>query len=212
MTALWKDGKHYPGKILELYGKFAYFMYDDGYKRWLPITDIEPIPAAAPDPVETTALKNGEAVIALWDNGAYYPGTVSDRYGKLVLVQYEDGDTGWSDSSTVKLKKDMLMVPWGRETQPFPAQLVEIYGKVACVRFFNNTAKWIETSKLSMPQNQPDYVSDLCPLTKGQKVYARWDDGKFYPGTVEEEYGKLVLVRFDDSDAGWALAFDCHKV
>jgi hypothetical protein len=37
----------------------------------------------------------------------------------------------------------------------------------------------------------------------GSKVFAKWSDGKLYPGTVKRIIGNAIFIHFDDGDEGW---------
>ena len=46
---------------------------------------------------------------------------------------------------------------------------------------------------------------DIKPfdLKVGQKVFAKWTDGSFYPGTIANITGRAFFINFDDGDKGW---------
>jgi hypothetical protein len=54
-------------------------------------------------------------------------------------------------------------------------------------------------------------VDDLLPessereraLTEGERVWALWLDGRWYPGTVDGRQGRLRHITWDDGDAMW---------
>jgi hypothetical protein len=41
-------------------------------------------------------------------------------------------------------------------------------------------------------------------LAVGSRVFARWRDGRHYPGTIARIVGRAFYVHFDDGDRGWA--------
>ncbi|HVX10783.1 MAG TPA: hypothetical protein VHC22_06350 [Pirellulales bacterium] len=41
-------------------------------------------------------------------------------------------------------------------------------------------------------------------LEVGSKVFARWADGRFYPGKIAKAVGRVFYIHYDDGDKGWA--------
>lgn len=92
-----------PGHVTELYGKMAHVEFDDGDKGWALVTELDPPGTPGSQPTDTCALKTGQRVMAPWSRTKnMYAGRVGEVYGKLVRVNFDDGDVGWALCAATK--------------------------------------------------------------------------------------------------------------
>ena len=94
----------YSGKLAEIYGKLGFVKFDDGDAGWSLLTELQPAGTPAPDPTgDTCAFKAEAKVSAPWGSSrTMYPGKVTETYGKLARVTFDDGDQGWELCSDLK--------------------------------------------------------------------------------------------------------------
>jgi hypothetical protein len=98
VEAPWSSpGMMFPGRVTEIYGKMAFIKFDDGDEGWAPVTELDPPGVAGPQPTDTCSLSTGDRVLAPWSKTRkMYAGRIGEVYGKLVLVNFDDGDKGWA--------------------------------------------------------------------------------------------------------------------
>lgn len=105
---------------------------------------------------------------------------------------------------------DKVRAPWSKSSTMYPGKVAEVYGKLALVDFDDGDHGWAELAKLDPPGTPGSAPSDACAVKVGAKVNAPWSrTNTLYPGTASEVHGKLVYVKFDDGDRGWAA---CSEV
>lgn len=154
----------------------------------------------------------GAKVQAPWSREqSMYPGKVTELYGKLARVDFDDGHQGWvlvdklqpagspqpapADTCSVA-NGDRVSAPWSRTKQMYPGKITEVHGKLAHVNFDDGEQGWALCSETQKVGSAPDT----------NKVKAPWGRGHImYSGKITEIYGKLARVDFDDGDQGWAL-------
>ena len=159
----------------------------------------------------------GSRVQAPWSrSGQMYPGQVSSLYGKLALIDFDDGDQGWADvtrlrpagvpritptdSCRVRIG-EKVRAPWSRSGQMYPGIVSEVHGNLARVDFDDGDQGWALCSTTVVVR--PVAISG--PVRVGTRVMAPWSrTGHMYVGTVQALYGKLARIDFDDGDRGWA--------
>ena len=101
---------------------------------------------------------------------------------------------------------DQVKAPWSQTATMYPGKVAEIYGKLARIDFDDGDHGWAEIAKLDPPGAPQSAPSDACSIAVGAKVKAPWSKtNTLFPGTASEVHGKLVHVKFDDGDHGWAL-------
>ncbi len=49
----------------------------------------------------------------------------------------------------------------------------------------------------------PEQIRPL-EIKEGTKVFARWKNGRFYPGKVAKIVGRALYIHYDDGDKDWA--------
>ncbi len=78
----WSDGYYYPATVVSIKGVSAELDYDDG--------DNAVVPAAQ---VKSITWKVGTKLECNFQNaGRYYPGTITQKNGDSIHIDYDDGD------------------------------------------------------------------------------------------------------------------------
>jgi hypothetical protein len=134
--------------------------------------------SSAPPPATTTAttatptaaatvdspLKVGAAVMAPWSRtGKRYGGHVTELYGKLAHVNFNDGDRGWalieqcrpkgipspepSDTCAFSVG-DKVKAPWSRNKAMYSGSVAETHGKLALINFLDGDKGWALCSEM----------------------------------------------------------------
>ncbi len=91
------------GAVDAVYGRLALVRLEGGKDIvWVEATSTKPKTEAKPQPSETNEFSKDDRVAAPYSTRArFYPGKVTEKYGKLVRIQFDDGDRGWSTASRV---------------------------------------------------------------------------------------------------------------
>jgi hypothetical protein len=93
----------YPGTVSETYGKLALIDFDDGDHGWAEVAKLQPPGIPGPTPTDSCSVRVGMKGQAPWSRtGNLYRGTVTEVYGKLAHVNFDDGDQGWALCSAIK--------------------------------------------------------------------------------------------------------------
>lgn len=125
-----------------------------------PPTTTETATTVAPTaaPTVDSPLKIGTPVMAPWSRtGRLYGGTVSELYGKLAHVNFNDGDKGWalveqcrpqgiplpqpSDTCAFSVG-DKVKAPWSRNKAMYSGLVAETHGKLALINFLDGDKGW----------------------------------------------------------------------
>ncbi|WP_163783944.1 hypothetical protein [Myxococcus vastator] len=94
------------------------------------------------------------------------------------------------------------------------ATVLEVYGKLARLRFADTNVGWALLKEIE-PQGAVSHPpkEDTCDAAVGDRVRARWSTAiTLTNGTVDEVYGKLAHIQFDDKDVDWALCADLKPI
>jgi len=104
VEAPWSSaGAMFPGHVTELYGKMAFIKFDDGDEGWALVTELDPPGVAGPQPTDACSVAAGDRVLAPWSKTRkMYAGRIGEVYGKLALVNFDDGDKGWAMCTETK--------------------------------------------------------------------------------------------------------------
>lgn len=87
------DEYWYPGTIIEADKGSYYIQFDDGDREWLPASNLM-----------RENLGVGSYVSVNWlMGGYYYSGTIEERIGDVVFIQYDDGDIEWTTIAAVRI-------------------------------------------------------------------------------------------------------------
>ena len=89
------DGYSYPGVVKEIKGGKYRIHYDDGDKAWVEGRHVIPYLPTFGDRVEGDWLGKGK----------FYKGRITERKGKSVRIQYDDGDV--ETTTIARLRMDL---------------------------------------------------------------------------------------------------------
>ena len=90
----WQESQAYfLATVVEKKGTDYVVLFEDG--------DMATLPA---DKIKENTLKVGSKVVAKWDDGEYYGGTISKAVGRAFYIKYEDGDERWVPWSWIAVK------------------------------------------------------------------------------------------------------------
>lgn len=106
---------------------------------------------------------------------SYLPGVVSQQKGETIQVRYDHGEEEWTSISFVRVERGGSNADIGRGVQP-----------VAPV-----------PQKLSLDLGEPLQGTDW---RVGDRVFARWLDYYWYPGTILGLGQKGIHILYDDGD------------
>jgi hypothetical protein len=152
--------------------------------------------------------------------GAAVPlfGVIQEITGNQALIAFGDGDAGrvlldQIRPLAVQVGQDVLsrrkMGP-----QHFPAKLVDRRGEQVCVNFSDNDEdEWTTLAALripcqplgpaAVPVQVASHMAFAKNLRPGDRVWAPWQKGVLFAGTVDKLRDEEAHVHFDDGDAGW---------
>jgi hypothetical protein len=86
VAATWTDGDLYLATVTALDGDTITVKYaDDGTSASLPAAEVRPIPQ--------TTFAVGDRVLAVWSQGRFYAGKVTEANGTSYVVAWDDGST-----------------------------------------------------------------------------------------------------------------------
>ncbi len=125
----------------------------------------------------------------------------SCKKGQPALTDEDKAGEHFTAGSKVK-------APLGKRKKS-SATVLELYGKLAKLKFAYDIG-WAHLKDLE-PQGAIELYpeGDTCSAAVGDKVRAHWSTARTLTGaTVDEVYGKMVHLQFDDNDVDWALCDD----
>jgi hypothetical protein len=94
VLAWWEESQAYfLATVVEKQGTDFAVVFEDG--------DIATLPPAK---IKENSLKVGSKVVARWNDGEYYGGTISKAVGRAFYIKYEDGDERWVPWSWIATK------------------------------------------------------------------------------------------------------------
>jgi hypothetical protein len=108
------------------------------------------------------ALTPDTRVWAMWLDGRWYPGRVTDAEGPLRQVTWDDGDAMWIDGNTAvpliveagraKTGSLVLAKRWDGDFEP--ARVKEVTDEEVCVTFADGEDAWVSEDEMqSFPPN-----------------------------------------------------------
>lgn len=207
IMALWSNGTWYPGVAEEVRGDLCFVAFEDGEKRWAERREV----AAQSDPpaAEAESWQPGMKVRGRWVDGRWYPGEIDRRFGQVWHVAFDDGDQAWlapdrirsTDRSIVKGPRAMARWNDGKWYQGVIDQ--ERHG-LAHLSFDDGDEMWTESDKVVRESDPADDQNGR--LSVGAKVTARWSDGRWYGGVLDDRFGPIWHIKYDDGDEAWLTA------
>ncbi len=69
------------------------------------------------------------------------------------------------------------------------------------VTFDDGDQSWVGPQDLTTQQDLADEGS--ARFAMGSKIRGRWPDGKWYDGVIDDRFGRVWHVKFDDGDQAW---------
>ena len=127
-----------------------------------PLTTATATATAAP--TVDSPLKVGMPVLAPWSRtGKMYGGSVTELYGKLAHVNFNDGDRGWALVEQCRPKGipqptpsdtcafavgDKVKAPWSRKKAMYSGLVAETHGKLALINFLDGDKGWALCSEM----------------------------------------------------------------
>jgi hypothetical protein len=151
-------------------------------------------------------VKVGSRTLALWDNGQFYPGTVTAAGAGGFDIQFDDGD-----QATVKLA-DLRLIPAKAAAGLTPKAGDKVWaqwrpndwypGKVTKATEVGLHVQFDDGDEADLPPSlvAPDKAPQKNEAKAGTRVLALWTDDKFYPGTVTKVADDKFDIKFDDGD------------
>ncbi len=127
----------------------------------------------------------------------------------LLLVACSKGQGTLSEEELAGEKFEVgakVKAPLGKRKKQ-NASVMELYGKLAKLRFADHNIGWALVKELEPPGAIQYYPKeDRCEAKVGDRVRARWSTSRSLTGAVVDEvHGKLAHLKFDDNDEDWAL-------
>jgi hypothetical protein len=160
----------------------------------------------------------GDRVLAPWEPHFLYFGVISHVQDNQAHISFGDGDSGWILLDQIR----PLVVQAGQRVLSrrkmsslhFPAEIIELRGEQVCVHFDDNQQDaWTTLAALRIPCEPigpaaiPTKVASHLALAEnlrpGDRVWAPWQNGVLFAGSVDKVQGKEAHIHFDDGDAGW---------
>lgn len=191
-----------------------------------------PSPAPVPDSTSTQkppapwekssavgGWKLGDRVLAPWEPMFCYVGTIQEIDKQKALIQFDDGDAGWVDADQLRLVSVTRgqKVSSRRKMGPLfsPATIEQVQGDEVLVIFDDGSDEWTRIAALRFYREENDDTQGARPtkvasnkvfleqLRRGDRVWAPWQPGVLFVGTVAELRDDKAHIRFDDGDEGW---------
>jgi hypothetical protein len=163
----------------------------------------------------------GDRVLAPWEPMFCYLGTIQEINKQKAMIQFDDGDAGW-------VAIDQLREPTVQSGQKvssrrkmgalfYPGEIREVRGDEVLVFFEGGSEEWTRIAALRFFREENDDTQGAQPtkvasnqvflksLRKGDRVWAPWNPGLLFVGTVHDLHEDEAHIHFDDGDQGWVL-------
>ena len=105
---------------------------------------------------------NSEVEAPRSSTGTMFPGHITELYGKMAYIKFDDGDEGWalvtdldppgvagprpSDPCSVNVG-DRVLAPWSKTRKMYAGRVGEVYGKLAHITFDDGDTGWAMCSE-----------------------------------------------------------------
>jgi hypothetical protein len=176
-------------------------------------------PAPWDKPVSAGGWKVGDRVLAPWEPMFCYVGTIQEINKHKAMIQFDDGDAGWVAVDQLR----SLSVECGQKVSSrrkmgplfFPGEILRIRGDEVLVGFEDGSDEWTRIAAVRFPREEDDDSQGAEPtkvasnqvflesLRKGHRVWAPWNAGVHFVGTVDKIRDGEAHIEFDDGDQGW---------
>ena len=163
--------------------------------------------------------KVGDLVLAPWEPVFLYAGRIAEIQDNQALIEFSDGGAGWVTLDQLR----SFAVPKGQKVLSrrnmgalyLPAEIREVRGEQVCIAFDNGqNDEWTTIAALrfpcqpigpgATPTKPAAHTTTFCEnLQPGDRMWAPWNSGTLFAGTVDQIKDQEVHIRFDDGDRGW---------
>jgi hypothetical protein len=162
--------------------------------------------------------REGDRVLAPWEPHFLYFGVIDQIRDNQAHIAFGDGDSGWVLLEQIR----PLMVETGQQVLSrrqmgcyhFPAKIIEVRGEHVCVHFEDSGQdEWTTVAALripcqpigssAIPTQVASHFAFAENLKPADRVWAPWQNGVLFAGTVDKLQGQEAHIHFDDGDAGW---------
>ncbi|MGC4002388.1 MAG: hypothetical protein QM811_04270 [Pirellulales bacterium] len=164
----------------------------------------------------------GDRVLAQWEPGFLYAGSIEEIADDRALVRFDDGDVGWVDYAAIRSVAlrigDRVMSRRDMGPTFFPGVIEELDGEEFFIDFADGRQEWENIAALRIPceplgdparpVSMTSHLAFLDRLKEGDRVWAIWNAAAYFPGSVLELEGVQANVRFDDGDRAWVFFRD----
>lgn len=201
-------GPHFfPGEIHEVDGEKVHVEFDDGKEEWTTVASLRiPCPprGRGAEQLKATShlafqgrLQEGDRVWAVWKESALFAGTVTQRLGREVHVQFDDGDEAWVMVEEV-MPLDIIvgmfvMGRWRMGPQFYPGRITDTEGERIHVRYEDGDEEWTTAEALALPIQRPQPSAE-APTTPETAVPANVQVQVGWNPQVVCWVGGIVLV------------------
>jgi hypothetical protein len=200
--AQWRPNAWYHGKAAKAADVGLHIDFDDGDKADVPVSLV-----ALDRAPKKRDVQVGTRTLALWTDGRYYPGTVTEITAKgEYQIQFDDGATlavaladlrplavTTAPARTAKAG-DKVLAQW-RPNAWYPGKVGKTTGLGLHVDFDDG-----DQADLPAPLVAIDRAPKKKDVQVGTRVLGLWTNGTFYPATVTEIKDGTYHVQFDDGD------------
>ncbi|QIF01372.1 DUF4537 domain-containing protein [Roseimicrobium sp. ORNL1] len=150
----------------------------------------------------------GNRVAAMWSNGGYFLGTVTEIEGDRYNILFEDGDRlAVNSANVVALREDMpfsvgdrVVAAW-KGISMYPGVVTKVHAKSCMVGWDDGDEPLlVAKDKIFHADKAVAATTAATAFNVGDHVTAMWRDSRYYPGIVTEVRGSQCLIKWDDGD------------
>jgi hypothetical protein len=161
----------------------------------------------------------GDRVLAPWEPQFLCVGRVAELKGTEALIEFEDGDAGWvllDQIRPVAVERGQKVLSRRQMGPHFsPGEIREVRGDEVCVVFADGQGEeWTRIAALRIPcqvmgpgaePSRAGAPRETYTPGPGDRVWAPWDSGMLFVGTVDQIQDNDVHIHFDNGNRGWVL-------
>jgi preprotein translocase subunit YajC len=175
-------------------------------------------PQRRPEPETSQGWRKGDRVLAPWEPQFLYAGRIARIEGARALIEFDDGDSGWVLVERIRelaIQRDQEVL-CRKRMGPFhyPAVVRALRDDQVLVEFAaGGEDEWVTVGALRIPCTEvgpgatPTHIGShlafLEHLQRGDRIWAPWQGGALFVGSVDRIGDDKVHVRFDDGDQAW---------
>jgi hypothetical protein len=171
-------------------------------------------PERRPEPA-SHGWQVGDRVLAPWEPQFLYAGRIARIEQARALIEFDDGDAGWvliERIAELTIERDQEVLSRKR-MGPFhhPALVRQLRDDAVLVEFADGSGdEWVPVAALRIfcrdagpgaePTNVRSHLAFLEHLRRGDRIWAAWQNGALFVGSVDGREKGRIHVRFDDGD------------